>query len=509
VATLAYIGAGAVSAKAQYVATEKPIKDDKGRVQVIIELAKDAHLTYPAQLTVLPRGKSDKSDKAIEYFHHPKVEALADDLERSHGFKRIGMTSWVGKSVTALLTAKQIEKLQADERVVQISEDAASTFSTNPLWNDTMGPEIESWGRKAVNGKVRTVSNGRRVYIIDTGVAEHADLPNVIDRVNVSCGAAACNQYNPSLYPVVGCYAHATHVAGIIGAQANNYTGTKGVYAGVNMVSLSVLTRTGSSNCADSKGDVPTSRSRVGYALDYVYWDTLYNNVQQHVNIVNISINSAGLSFDGTTPQVNWAKARTVLEPDWVWVGCGYQPNCTYEEQFRYYPGAFIAQSAGNLNNDWTCHLDNDAAGRRHYLPYNTSGGAVYADPADGIMVVGAYDKYGSRSTPNFSASIPPGLSSIDEGSNFGTCVDIFAPGDAIYSTWGAMAATAPHPPTLVGTTYWNTAALSGTSMAAPHVAAAAAYYADTYNLTWPGGIEQYIRANTYTLNGQLVFFLP
>jgi len=124
-------------------------------------------------------------------------------------------------------------------------------------------------------------------------------------------------------------------------------------------------------------------------------------------------------------------------------------------------------------------------------------------------MVVGAYDKYGNRSTPYFSASIPPGLSSIDEGSNFGTCVDIFAPGDAIYSTWGAMAAAAPHPQTLVGTTYWNAAALSGTSMAAPHVAAAAAYYADTYNLTWPGGIEQYIRANTYTLNGQLVFFLP
>ena len=194
-----------------------------------------------------------------------------------------------------------------------------------------------------------------------------------------------------------------------------------------------------------------------------------------------------------------------MVEPDWVWVGCGYQPECTYEEQFRYYPGAFIAQSAGNVNNSLTCSTGNPAfAGQRHYLPYSASSGVVQADQTDGIMVVGAFNKYGVRPSPNFSSSIPSGLANADPGSNFGDCVDIFAPGDEIYSTWGALTGNS-----VVGTTYSNVGSIGGTSMSAPHVAAAAASFADTYNVTWPGGIEQYIRLNSFTRNGQLVFVLP
>lgn len=494
-------GMSVANAKAPYSPAEKPIKDSNGRVQVIIELARDAHLSYAAPISVLPRGKGDNNDKRIDFFHNPKALALVDDLEKSHGFARIGMTSWAGNSVTANLNQNQIDRLRLDGRVVQISEDSPAYFSSTPLWNDTMGSEINPWGRQAVNGKVRSVTNNRRVYIIDSGVAAHVDLPTVVDRVNVACGAAACNLYNPSLYPVVGCYAHATHVAGIIGAQANNGTGTKGVYAGAKMVSLSVLTRTGTDMCGDP---YTATQSAIGYGLDYVYWDTLYNNVQELVNIVNISMNSAGLSFDFSTPQANWSKAQSVLQPDWVWVGCGMQPNCSYEQQFRYYPGAFIAQSAGNLDNDYTCNSNSPNTARRHFLPYPVGGGTVQADPADGFMVVGAYDKTGNRPTPYFSASIPAGLTSIDYGSNFGPCVDIFAPGDLVYSTWGAFSGN-----TVAGTTYSNVGAISGTSMASPHVAAAAAYYADTYNLTWPGGIEQYIRMNSYMLNGLNAFYLP
>ena len=117
------------------------------------------------------------------------------------------------------------------------------------------------------------------------------------------------------------------------------------------------------------------------------------------------------------------------------------------------------------------------------------------ADAYDGIMVVGAIDSSGATVDGYFSASTPSGLASTDPGSNFGECVDIWAPGDALYSVWGAIGSD-----TLVGTTYSNIGSISGTSMAAPHVAAAAAYYADLYSLTSPSAIEQAIRANWTTL---------
>ena len=486
--------AGSALAQATYLPTAKPIRDEQGRTAVIIDFKSDAHQSYKIPLTIRPLTKADVNQEAIKFFHNPNAEALVADVERQYGFERSGMTSWVARSVTAFLTPSQIERILQDDRLKQISEDAVSTFSA--LWSDTVAipGETESWGRKAVSGTVRTVNNNRKIYIVDSGVAYHNDLSSVSARLNVACGAAQCNVYNPSLYPVVGCYAHAKHVAGIIGATANNATGTKGVYAGANMVSLSVLSRTGIDKCGDP---VTNSDARMGYAFDYVYWDALYNNTLQWVNIVNLSINTGGLSIDDSIPQANWNKARTVATPAAVWVGCGVTPQCTYEEQFRDYPGAFIAQSAGNNNADNTCY--GSFSPNVHYLPQAPVAAAVTADPTDGIMVVGAINANGVRQSDAFDPSVPTGLTSYTPGSNFGSCVDIFAPGNAIYSTWGNL--TVPGN-TVSGTTYSNVASIGGTSMAAPHVAAAAAYYADTYGLFNPGAIEQKIRA---TVTGGIV----
>ncbi len=427
------------------------------------------------------------------------------------------MTSWVGNSVTAFVTPDQVMRLQDDWRVKTIFDDVADSFSGDPtpqpsgspgtaLWSDgTSGGETTSWGHQAVNGKVHSVSNNRKVYIIDSGVAAHSDLTSVSARLNVACGAVSCNPSNPSMYPVVGCYAHSTHVAGIIGAQASNSTGTNGIYAGANMVSLSVLIRTGGAMCANSNSSTGTSnavfQSRIGYAFDYVYWDTLYNNTSQWVNVVNMSINPAGVGFVGDgngnwNAQSNWSKVRHVATPTLVWVGCGIQPNCTEEQQYRYYPGAFVAQSAGNQNNGDTCSALGGT--QNHYLPFAPYS-TVSADPLDGIMVVGAINKYAKRPSPTFTSSSGVTPAVVDGGSNFGACIDIWAPGDEIISTWGDPAAFG----TVVGTTYSNTASLGGTSMAAPHVAAAAAYYADAFGLSTPDAIETKIRA---TLNAA---FLP
>jgi|APMI01.1.fsa_nt_gi serine protease len=66
--------------------------------------------------------------------------------------------------------------------------------------------------------------------------------------------------------------------------------------------------------------------------------------------------------------------------------------------------------------------------------------------------------------------------------SNWGTCVDIFAPGTNITSSWGS------------GSTAINT--ISGTSMATPHVAGAVALYLSTHPNATPAQVEQALYAN-------------
>jgi subtilisin family serine protease len=69
--------------------------------------------------------------------------------------------------------------------------------------------------------------------------------------------------------------------------------------------------------------------------------------------------------------------------------------------------------------------------------------------------------------------------------SNFGTCVDLFAPGSSITSTWSTS------------DTATNT--ISGTSMATPHVAGVAALYLSQFGNQSPGTVAQAIVGNATT----------
>ena len=527
-------------ARAPYLKADKPIIDDQGRVQVIIDFTDDAHLLFAGRLPILPARAASAAEasttKPIEFFHTEKALALVAEFEKRYGFNRIGMTSWVGNSVTTAIPVDVIETLRTEKLVKQISQDENHKFSsvqTNVMpsggWaNTAIGNEWTSWGHQAVNGKVFTTQNnlgiGRKIYIIDSGVAYHDDLPTMT-RLNVTCGlSGACNIISPTLYPLVGCYAHATHVAGIIGATANNDKTIRGAYAGFpNMVSLAVTRRTpGGLDCADSSDpdDPAAPSSNIGYALDYIAFDATQNNPNRLVNIATMSINAGGAAYNNGNPGPNWAKVKSLTTTIWAY-GSPEQP------------GVFFVQSAGNGPAN------------------NVSDGCFYAYqpglfsaalPDDGVMVVGAshanggavtsdrpYSKFTSpfNNEPTLLYPLIPQSSTATSSTQFSydsQCVDIWAPGNLILSLWGIHANIITNNITLASAGYSGSvstpiygsynangtlvpsnttqgwAFLSGTSMAAPFVAAAAAWLADTYGYSTPGALEQAVRSN-YTMD--------
>ncbi len=166
------------------------------------------------------------------------------------------------------------------------------------------------------------------------------------------------------------------------------------------------------------------------------------------------------------------------------------------------FPGAFIAQSAGN---DYV-----NACSAAFGYSNGTS------SSSDGIMVVGAVGAAGMAATPTnggFANDFPAfsGPQPILSGSNYGPCVEVWAPGKNILSTYSPIAYDANNPSSWQSSSYisYNYVNLSGTSMAAPHIAGVAAYLAETQGLNSPAAIEAAVRNRFYSLNGMNMVTLP
>ena len=529
----------ATSAEAASVHRSKsPIKDSSGRVEVIVDFDFD-----PDTDTEFDEFIDDAEYKKWTG-HRPKAIKFLAKFQKKYGVERSGMTSWTTTSMTAYVTSAQLDSITRDKRVVLVTENEPQRYSSFFVAPDLIVSgstgESSSWGW-ALTTNMTPLPAGtseRLVYVIDSGIANHVDL-NVYKRTNVACGTGAENcsdGTSTDQFPEVGCYPHATHVAGIIGAKYGNATTNIGVYAGVKLVSVGVQAASAPNLgiCAASPFEVPDRTptiSTIGYALDWVRKSTLLR-VQTlgdtRVPIVSMSINSGRLGYgvasdNSIVAETNRAKLLSMVNPaQSVCSPIGYWENkgCALVD----YPGAFFVQSAGNQTaagggfagagrNVCTQFTDGIAGNSGPSLAYThayPNGGTT--SPSDGVMVIGAIRQVGAVadtapvSTP-FSDTAPASLTTSPTSSNYGACIDAWAPGDRIYSTYCQQYPGSPNAQScVVGTSYSGNgtsgtqgwAFLSGTSMAAPHVAGAAAYLADSLSLTTPASIEQALRMRLY-----------
>ena len=528
-------GVLAAATLAPYYQTDRPIVDENGRIRVIVDLVEEASHAYPVALW-------EKFDRTLDS-SHPQRRALVSDFEREHRLVRTSSTTWVGASITAFLDAEQIWRIRRDSRVSMLSQDSFAQESS-PLWTSTWNTapwtERWDWGRNAVAGKTTAgMGNDRpKVYVIDGGVAFHDDLGSVVNRINVACPSPSTAPGNncaqvwepyqgtpmPGYYSEVGCYAHATHVAGIITATANNGINSAGVFAGVSVVSIA--TGTGRPNATQTAWDLCSlgiANSSIAAAFDFVYasivkttWGAPPGTIKpKDLAIISMSMNSGQVGYSSSgAAETNRSKLLALTTPLSIPVPIPGVGTLWYTN-----PGAVFVQSAGNnYTNSCSLTARTSPSGYQSSAAFMISPSANGTDGNDGIIVVGAIDP--DALVPSaFPTSKPVGLANPDPGSNYGNCVDIWAPGVDIYSTWGWGPGSNSSVSTLSSQTYgggepisfasWHTfnqfggygvggysgwGYISGTSMAAPHVAAAAAYISAKYVLTTPTAIEAKVR---------------
>ncbi|MCZ7558447.1 MAG: S8 family serine peptidase [Bacteroidia bacterium] len=132
----------------------------------------------------------------------------------------------------------------------------------------------------------------------------------------------------------------------------------------------------------------------------------------------------------------------------------------------------------------------NMSLGGGYYAPINT---AVANSIAAGVVYAVSAGNSNANACNYSPASTPAALTigSTTSGdvrssfSNYGSCVDIFAPGSSIYSS------------TMTSTSSYQSS--SGTSMASPHVAGVAALYLSAHPTATPAQVETAIKSNATT----------
>ena len=316
------------------------------------------------------------------------VAGLVQALEAREGFRAEHVYSHALRGFSARLTARQIQDLENDPRVALVEPDGTMTViaQTLPWGIDKIDADLSSTRAGDGSGAVGNVN----VYVIDTGVAAHADLL-VAGHVSFASG------------PNTDCHGHGTHVAGTVAAR-DNTADVVGVAPGAPVTGVKVL------GCGGTG-----SNSGVIKGVDWVTANA------RKPAVANMSLGG------GVSAAVDAAVQNSANS------------------------GVFYALAAGN-----------DGANACNSSPARAGAGTN-----NGILTVGATDSAEREAS----------------WSNYGSCVDIWAPGVSILSTRKGG----------------GTTTMSGTSMASPHGAGGGAPYLSGDTAASPAFVESRLTGTATT----------
>lgn len=359
------------------------------------------------------------------------------------------------------LTEGTQKKLKKHPKIILIEEDkpvktAVNTFSStvgnipenilnSTLMKSSFATEeqvsfvlqkVSSWGLSKIsghaNGYYEYIEGGGKdvnVYILDTGIDE--DHPEFEGRARMGYNAVEYSQNTDE-------NGHGTHCAGIIGSK------TFGVAKGVNLIGVKVLDREG-------QGMI----SKIVEGIDFVIRDI----VDQNYNF--------------------GSKTRFLNERDIFKFPLSFLNNPTTPKRIR----AVVNMSIGGERSKILNHVIREAS-VKYGIHFSTAAGNENKDACE-------------FSPSSSSMGLTIGASDADDRiarfSNSGVCVDLYAPGTFIRSTW-------PNNGTRIA---------SGTSMATPHVAGIMAIYLGLSDFEPDELKERIVQDSSDAIDGLKISFWP
>ncbi len=338
---------------------------------------------------------------------------VANQMAKEHGLTLAYTYGHALKGFSATVPAARLNALRKDPRVLFISQDRVVNISGQangkgkPTPTPPPQPPQETPTGIARIGTTTNTGAGIGVAVIDTGI--DLDHPDLIGNIagNVSCVPRKSTGDDDN--------GHGSHVAGTI-AATNNNIGVIGVAPQAKLYAVKVL---------DARGSGTWSSVICG--IDWVTRNaTAYN-----IKVANMSLGGGG-SSDNNCGNTNSDALHKAI--------------CASADA-----GVTYVVAAGNEQDNAANHVP-----------------AAYNDAVITVSALADSNGLPGGGGPATSYGLDDTFATF---SNFGSVVDLGAPGVSIYSTWKNGS--------------YNT--ISGTSMASPHVAGAAALYLASHpGSMWP-----------------------